>query len=565
MLDTSSHNSNPKIGTDMKALIVLLALAAAFAATSQSKFNAEEALRFLNRRLSDISTKLEVRQKEDGTFGIFAKEDLEFLEPLMRISKDNILTAFDNYPRSYFFWEMVTGAPSMRLAGRFLFEKFVHTRGFWVEYFRRINPAWFEDSVYLWNDQQWDAYGARLGYTQQDSLNKKNIDQEINKTIELNLPYLADYEPKFPPEMFDELELRRALAHVNAASVPLRKYEYFVLNEIQIGEWERKIEGYIGKQEGLQNDEDGLAFIPFIDLLGIEHTPLNSSYKVSERLNVSKAETKRLLEFYNISTDEVYNLGDSFSEFKLYDHMILEHGFPFDLRNFLVPRPGQFILYANRAYKAGEELRYSRGRYSNAVALQNFGSVDPNNNFEAMTFFIAPSIFQMPEEYKNLTVNLGLAANGTIYKFFLTRNQQPHRLIDFMRLVAANYSFNTYNATLNQRVLSRGRFNSPWIEVWVWKNIVWQLMAYPSAWKSTLKQDRADLASGKLSKLETLFVENGILTKEILLRHLNNALYRFTAVYHNDIMQKELKKHILDMAKCQTCTNIRLGIVTYDE
>ena len=53
-----------------------------------------------------MSNKLELKIKEDGTLGIYAKENLFKSEKIIVIPKNHILTSFDDYPRSYFFYEM---------------------------------------------------------------------------------------------------------------------------------------------------------------------------------------------------------------------------------------------------------------------------------------------------------------------------------------------------------------------------------------------------------------------------------------------------------------------------
>jgi len=64
-------------------------------------------LKYINKQLEKFAPLLKAKIKKNGKIGLFAEADIKKNKPLMSIPEHMILTSFDDYPRSYFFYEML--------------------------------------------------------------------------------------------------------------------------------------------------------------------------------------------------------------------------------------------------------------------------------------------------------------------------------------------------------------------------------------------------------------------------------------------------------------------------
>ena len=66
----------------------------------------EDRLEFINKHLKDLNSPLMAMPKKDGTIGLFARKKLKKNSPLLTLPESMTLSSFDDFPRSYFFYEM---------------------------------------------------------------------------------------------------------------------------------------------------------------------------------------------------------------------------------------------------------------------------------------------------------------------------------------------------------------------------------------------------------------------------------------------------------------------------
>lgn len=69
-------------------------------------------------------------QKKDGSIGLFARRKLKKNSPILTMPESMTLSSFDDFPRSYFFYEMGGQQQPDMLAGHLLYTKYFE-KGAW--------------------------------------------------------------------------------------------------------------------------------------------------------------------------------------------------------------------------------------------------------------------------------------------------------------------------------------------------------------------------------------------------------------------------------------------------
>lgn len=526
---------------------------------SSDEFDVDKALKFHNNLIKKFTDCVDVRLKEDGTFGLFATKEIQQYKPILKIPADQIAFAWDEYPRSYFFWEMVRGTPQDRLMGRLLIEKYVNKIGiFYSYYIKNQNPSWFNDTFPNWDQDDWDEFGERLAFQGTNMTWQHTLREQFKKILYLNEPYKKEYDPHFPDEMITDKAFREMYSIVVKRGLPVSKWAWFILKGIDPNTYRRGGGAIQYENKHLWENEDGFMLVPFADLIAHEKIPLNHTYKVKDQLNTTKNETIALLNNTGISEDEVYVVDSSFDNFRLFDEMVFEHSYPFDISNFYGLTKNSLHLLANHDYLPDEEIKYQRGRFTNFHNVENYGHVVRKNNFEHFSLYLDPNSLYLRDSiidycHKIDCVDPHLNNNSKYFEFRFHRNQVSHHFVHFLRLVTFNYSFpDSFNTTAADNVMARGYFNNPWMEIFTWKSYFWKI-DFRQSWWTSLRRDLndMDLYIANNTQIENnqymKYIQLAIDQKQIVYKHLNYAYSKYIRTFHNAIMRKEVKNRILDI------------------
>ena len=66
----------------------------------------KDRLEFLNNNLKEFNSPLIALERKDGTIGLFARKKIKKNSEILKLPESMLLSSFDDYPRSYFFYEM---------------------------------------------------------------------------------------------------------------------------------------------------------------------------------------------------------------------------------------------------------------------------------------------------------------------------------------------------------------------------------------------------------------------------------------------------------------------------
>ena len=227
-------------------------------------------LSYYNRHITKFSPVLRVGRTKERGFGLFAEKNINKGDEILRIPSEYVTSSFDDYPRSYFFFEFIHKDYTDMLMGRLLVEKFITKRGdFYNYYIDHLNEDSLKHTSAFWSQEEIEKYWRRLGYPARDTFGPTKFQERLGLIINENKKYLNQYEPKFPAEMFEEKELRWAYSVSGAYGIPFERFEWYELKGINKKTYKRDVmvESNINYQENVV----GFAMIPFIDLIN-HHT-----------------------------------------------------------------------------------------------------------------------------------------------------------------------------------------------------------------------------------------------------------------------------------------------------
>lgn len=117
----------------MQLKLLFLILALVFC-TVQA-FDQQSRLEFINEHLKKFSSSLTARIKKDGSIGLFAKKSIKKNSAILELPESMLLSSFDDYARSYFFYEMNGRNEIDMLAGHLLLTKYLEKGGWNHNYF----------------------------------------------------------------------------------------------------------------------------------------------------------------------------------------------------------------------------------------------------------------------------------------------------------------------------------------------------------------------------------------------------------------------------------------------
>eukprot|EP01016_Furgasonia_blochmanni_P047626 TRINITY_DN7015_c0_g1_i3.p1 TRINITY_DN7015_c0_g1~~TRINITY_DN7015_c0_g1_i3.p1 ORF type:complete len:322 (-),score=105.38 TRINITY_DN7015_c0_g1_i3:55-1020(-) len=237
-------------------------------------------LRHLND-LADLCSKhVKVAESPGRDLGLFAKKDIAKGTPILRIPKNLITSSFDDYPRSYFFWELIDGSPTEVLIGHLLYQKYVNRNGYVFDYYVNWhNPDYYQATHLFWTDEEELEYKTRRGLWSETT--KRDIMTRLKYIIEMNEPYKDLYEPKFPAEMITEDAFKWAYAVIQSRSIPLTRFEWYALHGYNKNTYKRNAPVQY-KEVDYTQDSPGIALVPILDLINHEDERIEGKYNVNK-------------------------------------------------------------------------------------------------------------------------------------------------------------------------------------------------------------------------------------------------------------------------------------------
>jgi hypothetical protein len=513
-------------------------------------------LNYYNENIERFSPSLRVGRTKERGFGLFAKKDIKKGDEILRIPDHFVTTSFDDYPRSYFFFEFIHKDYTDFLMGRLLYEKFITKRGdFYKYYIEHLNEDSYKHASAFWTQEDVDKYWHRLGYPARDTFGPSKFQDRLGLIINENKKYLNQYEPKFPPEMFEEKELRWAYSLIGAYGVPFERFQWYELKNINPKTYKRDV--MIDTNINYQENHIGFAMIPFLDLINHKTSDYDgTTYLLSDQFDLRNQETvetlKRVTGIKNPQQETVRLNSSDFNTTTLFDQLYFEVAHD-DLRSHLKIRKGYITLLANRNYQKDEEITYSYGKKTNNNLLINYGFVDPKNPYDAFEY----ENFQMtdlPDLAKDACYKLDCAPwNQKFVSYFFHRNQINHRLLKLIRIFGQNKETlggQTFDRERALIVARNGRFKNNYLELMTWKSY-FNIIDYRRSFPTTIRQDRRDLEEemkklpSERDQMEINFIQNGISQKEIIYRHVNYAWAKYLKIMHSDILMGDLKNDIL--------------------
>ena len=507
--------------------------------------NETNVVAFMNSHLSKFTKNVEVKWVKDKGPILITKRPFKKGEVIFSVPKELVLSNYDNYPRSYFFYEMYRQDSVDMLMGRLLLEKFVLKQGFLHNYFVTFtSQEALNDVIYQWNEEDVQEMNRRQAYLEEPPFEGDAYFKPIEQLIEINKPFLDKYQPKFPEEMFKPESLKWAYSVLSKYGLKWSKSLHCKLNGFDPTTFKRIIE-QVEPSEDLKFKEEGMVLIPFINLIAHRKT---TNYPSEYPLN-NYPESKETLEFLGYNTSERLNMTKSFTENPLYDLLHLRKKVGNDLFSNLVVKNGSVSLKANKDYQKSEELKYELGNYQNSIWVPTYGLIEENNEFES--FFYRAPWSKFSEQERNLSVKLGIATQEDLkngYTTFLFRPKQiNHAFLYYLKLFLMNtqqVSFTPdFNETKVVEVFRRGFFKNKYLEALLWMNY-YLTIDYRNGFRTPIKQDRTDLLAEKNERRRKM-IKVGISQKENVYKHLFASWGKFIKTVHYSINLQFLKDSIL--------------------
>ncbi len=157
---------------------------------------------------------------------------------------------------------------------------------------------------------------------------------------------------------------------------PFSRYQYFALRGIDKDEYERDIPARYEQDQS--TDKDGMAIMPFMDLIKHENFTPKEFDKTLEEMIPEKLLTQRFTKYlktigYNLELD--CPVSKTFDDLRIYD-LIYFKGTVGALKTWngmLEVNEAGIELRSNRYYPAGKEVKYTIGAYLNDETTFTWG------------------------------------------------------------------------------------------------------------------------------------------------------------------------------------------------
>lgn len=507
---------------------------------------------FVNDDLAEITDGiLEFREKSNGEFGLFAKSPISKGAIIMSLPKDGVFTSFDDYGRSYYFYEMARKDHKEFLVGRLVLWKFLVKMGFLYDYYLR-NPHLknINDTILLWPKEDFEYFVKTSGFYNEEEGERPQIEKNLKSLREINDPFLDKYEPKFTKEMFDQDLLLWVMSLINQKAFPFSQREFCILNGLDPETWEREIPRVKMTEEAKKSySKDGYALIPYFDLFDGEIVKI----QLPKTVRAEEEKEKKLWEKFGIEGEAITVEKGSFTEQKGFD-FVIKSLTPKNFREYWVIEEGNLHLKANRDYKADEEVKYFKGFQSNSHLLRNFGHIN-DDNFYTDVGVVIP-LHKFTDEEKTFFKSMELVSEDDLFNknltvFRLHDYQINYNYVAFIRvfLMKIEEIVPAFNETKTLEVIKRGRFKNAYLEMLVWYNY-YMSVDFRKGFQTSIAKDRRDLnrefEKEDFNELKVMILKKSIQQKHVVYKHLFGAMSKWVKLMHHDINTGFLKKTILE-------------------
>ena len=506
-------------------------------------------LDFVNEDLDELGQGfLTLKSKPKGEMGIFANKTITKGATILKIPSHGIFASFEDYGRSYFFYEMVRTDHKDFLMGRLLCWKYLVKFGFLYDYFiREPHMPHLKDTALYWPDQEFEYFLNRSGFLNDEEANRYTIERQLRNIREINEPFLDKYDPNFPKEMFEQKELVWALSVVNQKSFEMSQDEFCILNGYDPKTFKREITGMkFTSEQRTQHSPNGYALIPYFDLFAKEE------FQIELPQELQLLQKSEILKKLGIDTETLLINEDSFTQQPTFD-LIFENIQSRSFRDYWVFENGTLSLLANRDYQVNEEITYFKGWMSNSKLLREYGYIQDENLFSGVSVRIYWGRYTNDE--KKFIESIGIATkselfdtNSTVFNFH--HYQVNHKFVNFLRIfvMKAEELMPEFNETKVLEIIHRGRFKNAYLEMLLWYNYIMALDTRGS-FRTNIVEDRIDLEQEikNKNKLRTMILKTSIQQKFVIYKHLFAGWSKWVKMMHNDINNGFLKEAILHL------------------
>lgn len=507
---------------------------------------------FVNEDLAQISEGvLEMRLKPNGEYGIFSNGTILKDSIILSIPAHGIITSFDDYVRSYYFYEMVKVDHKDFLLGRVLLTKFLVKFGFLYDYYLRTPYLQnFNKTVLHWSTEDFDFFHTTSGFFNEEEAERSSILQDLKNLREINEPFLDKYEPKFTPEMFEQNTLLWAKTLLHQKSFAFSQDEYCILNGLDPQNFKRVLpRAKVSDEMQSQYSKNGYALLPFFDLFTHENLQLTVP------ITVEIQENQDLIERYGLNSNIITFELDSFTNQRGFD-LVIDAISPKSFRDFWVIENGTIYLKANRDYQPDEEVKYFKGAMNNSHLLRNFGYIFDDNFYSGVGLRILFGIFNAEE--KQYFEKMKIATNDDLYKqnstlFSFSEYQLNHRYVLFLRvyLMKVEELMPVFNETKHLEIIKNGRFKNAYFEMLLWFNY-YMSIDHRNGFKTTILEDKKELQKAlknDQNDIRVMILKKSLQQKHVIYKHLFGAWSKWIKLMHHDITHGFMKKVILHMAQ----------------
>ena len=503
---------------------------------------------FLNEDLPDVSSGLlEAKMTDSGDYALYAKTSIPSGTPILSIPSHGVFSSFEDYGRSYYFFEMGRSDHRDFLMGRLLTVKHLKHFGFFHDYYIRTpNLPNLENTIYYWSPENYEFFLNRSGFINNDEFNRKTTEKALEYLREFNLPLVDKYMPKLPKELFNMSELLWAHALINQKAFDFSQEEFCLLNGFDAKNWKREIPG-LALTDAMREkaSKKGLALIPFFDLIGDE--VVGVTLPNEGELIYDLEDIKKLgIESRRLKVD-----GESFTGQKGFD-LFLESISPKNFREFWEIKEKNIVLKANKNYQPGDQIKYFKGFKSNAKILRDFGTTLDQNIFSGVAM---PLVFhRFNEDEKKFLHSIGVATHDEIFSkntstLYFHHFQLNYKFVNYLRVfvMKAEELMPVFNETKHLEIIKRGRFKNAYLEGLVWFNYFVTLDSRHT-FGTSIVEDRKDLENEIKQEnwLRVRMLEGAIQEKFVIYKHLFGAWSKWAKLFHYDMNTGYIKKAIMN-------------------